>query len=580
MDYDRLNDEISRYRLSLFNPSQFVKPEYQQEYENKVGNFTQAQREDFLIGMMKVGFLKRLESSVHSFTLTLGRTLDKIKDLENRIARFKAYQSENPDIDLASIAPDDIDDEDMRDALEVGKKLTFRMAHLWLDDWLKALHEDRRQLHSIHIQAKDVDHRRDAKLAELKRIIREKVNHPTRRKDDKPNRKLLIFTAFADTATYLYDSLIDWMHQDLHIHAALVTGSGQNKTTLGSTEFNQILMNFSPESKQRSKMRPMPQDEEIDLLIATDCISEGQNLQDCDTVVNYDIHWNPVRIIQRFGRIDRLKSPNPEVRLINFWPTEDLNKYIDLKHRVEARMALVDITTTADDNLLQNAPVEELISDELRFRDRQLKRLQNEILDMDELNEDGISLTEFTLDDFRQDLLNYLEANRRLLEDAPLGLYAIVPPDPAHQLIAPGVIFCLRQLSAAGSVDAKDASGTGTVNPLQPHFLVYVRDDGNVRFTFAQPKQILDIYRLLCAGRSTPYKALCQLFDQETDNGSNMDTYSGLLIRALNSIVHTFKRRTAATLQSGRGGVIVPQSQQASEDSEFELITWLVVKSP
>jgi hypothetical protein len=165
------------------------------------------------------------------------------------------------------------------------------------------------------------------------------------------------------------------------------------------------------------------------------------------------------------------------------------------------------------------------------------------------------------------------------LEDAPLGLYAVVPPDPAHQLIAPGVIFCLRQLSATGSVDAKDASGTGTVNPLQPHFLVYVRADGNVRFTFAQPKQTLDIYRLLCAGRSTPYKTLCQLFDQETDNGSNMDTYSGLLTRALDSIVHTFKRRTAATLQSGRRGMIVPQSQQASEDSEFELITWLVVKS-
>ena len=579
MNYDRLNDEISRYRLSLFNPSQFLKPEFRQEYERKVGNFTQAQREDFLIGMMKVGFLKRLESSVHSFRLTLERTLEKIEDLEDRIARFKAYQSENPEIDLASIAPDDIDDEDMRDALEVGKKLTFRMAHLRLDDWLKALHEDRRQLHSIYIQAKDVDRKRDAKLAELKRTIREKVKHPTSRKDGELNRKVLIFTAFADTATYLYNSLIDWVRRDLYIHAALVTGSGLNKTTLGSTEFNQLLMNFSPESKQRSKMRSMPQDEQIDLLIATDCISEGQNLQDCDLVVNYDIHWNPVRIIQRFGRIDRLKSPNPEVHLTNFWPTEDLNKYLDLKHRVEARMALVDITTTADDNLLQSAPVEELINDELRFRDRQLKRLQNEILDMDELNEDGISLTEFTLDDFRQDLLNYLEANRRLLEDAPFGLYAVVSPDPAYQVIAPGVIFCLRQLSATRSAGTKDAGSAEMVNPLQPHFLVYVRDDGNVRFTFAQPKQILEIYRLLGAGRSTLDRTLCQLFDQETDNGSKMDKYSDLLTRALDSIVYTFKRRAATTLQSGRGGVLVPQSQQASEDSEFELITWLVIKS-
>lgn len=301
----------AHYRLSLLNPSQFLRPEFRQDYERRVGNFTQAQREDFLIGMMKVGFLKRRESSVHSFTLTLQRTLDKIEDLEDRIARFKAYQRENPELDLASIAVDDLEDEDMRDALEVGKKLTFRMAHLRLDDWLKALHDDRRQLHSIHLQARDVDRQRDANLAELKRIIGEKVTRPTCRKDGRENRKLLVFTAFADTSTYLYGSLIDWVRRDLRIHATLVTGSGQNKTTLGSTEFNQILTNFSPESKQRGRIRSMPQDEEIDLLIATDCISEGQNLQDCDTVVNYDTHWNPVRIIQRFGRIDRLKSPIP-----------------------------------------------------------------------------------------------------------------------------------------------------------------------------------------------------------------------------------------------------------------------------
>ena len=268
------------------------------------------------------------------------------------------------------------------------------------------------------------------------------------------------------------------------------------------------------------------------------------------------------------------------MHLINFWPTEDLNKYLNLKQRVEARMALVDVTTTADDNLLQDVPVEELISEELRFRDRQLKRLQSEILDMDEINEDGISLTEFTLDDFRRDLLNYIETNRRLLEEAPQGLYAVVPPDPSHQVIAPGVIFCLRHLVTSDAGHVRDARSTETVNPLQPHFLVYLRDDGNVRFTFAQPKQILEIYRLLCSGREAPYKDLCHLFDQDTDNGGTMDKYSDLLTRALDSIVHTFRRRAAASLQSGRSGVIVPQNQQASEDSEFELVTWLVIKSP
>lgn len=393
MDYDRLNDEISRYKLSLFNPSSFVRDEYKADYEKRIGNFTQSEREFFLIGMMKVGFLKRLESSVHSFALTIDRTLEKIKNLEDRIERFKAYQAENPDIDLASIVPEELDDEDVRDALEVGKKLSFKMAHLRIDDWLKALHGDRKQLHSIYLAAKDISQERDAKLNELMQVIRKKVENPTRRKDDRPNRKLIVFTAFADTASYLYNGLVDWARKEMRVHAALVTGSGQNKATFGSTEFNQILTNFAPEAKQRARIKSMPQDEEIDLLIATDCISEGQNLQDCDTVVNYDIHWNPVRIIQRFGRVDRLKSPNTEVRLVNFWPTPNLDRYISLKHRVEARMALVDITTTTDDNLLQNTPIEELVNDQLRYRDRQLKRLQEEILDMDELNEDIISLT-------------------------------------------------------------------------------------------------------------------------------------------------------------------------------------------
>ena len=573
ISYDELNEKIDGYTLSLFNPSRFVKLEYKAAYDKKIGNFTQSQREDFLIGMMKMNFLKRLESSVYSFTLTLKRTLDKIKNLEERIERFQAFQSENPDIDLADIALDEVEDEDLRAALEVGRKLTFKMAHLDLAEWKKALHQDRRQLNSIYIHAKDIGPVRDGKLNDLKQLIHKKATQPTQRKDGQLNRKLLVFTAFADTAMYLYHALADWVQHDLHLHVALVTGNGQNKTTLGATEFNHILTNFSPESKNRSKIKSMPQNEEIDLLIATDCISEGQNLQDCDTVINYDIHWNPVRIIQRFGRVDRLKSPNPEVYLVNFWPTPHLDRYIRLKHRVEARMALVDITTTADDDLLQNAPVEELISDQLRYRDRQLRRLQEEILDMDELNENDVSLTEFTLDDFRQDLLNYLDANREQLKSAPLGLYAVVPADQG--VMRPGVIFCLRQVMESTT----EPSATTSVNPLHPYFLVYIRDDGQVRFTFAQPKQILEIYRLLCAGRESPDESLCAVFDQETAQGLRMEQYSTLLKDALNSIVQTFKRRTGALLQSGRGGVIVAQNQQATPDTEFELVTWLVMKS-
>ena len=259
MSYDRLNSEISRYTLSLFNPSRFVKDEFKADYEKRVGNFTQAQREDFLIGMMKVGFLKRLESSVHSFALTLERTLEKIRALEERIQRFKRFQEENPEIDLASVVIEGIEDEDLADALEVGKKLTFRMAHLRLDDedgrkgWLTALHEDRQQLHGIYLHAKDVGLDRDAKLDRLKEIIRGKIEKPTRRKDGAPNRKLIVFTAFADTALYLYDSLVEWVAKQFSIHMAVVTGGGRNKTTLGSPEFNQILTNFSPVRRSAPK---------------------------------------------------------------------------------------------------------------------------------------------------------------------------------------------------------------------------------------------------------------------------------------------------------------------------------------
>ncbi|MFN0075596.1 MAG: helicase-related protein [Prosthecobacter sp.] len=584
MSYDKLNTEISAYKLSLYTPSQFLKPEHRAEYERKVGNFNQLQREGFLIGMMKVGFLKRLESSVHSFTLTLQRTLEKIKSLEERLEKFRQFQGDNPDIDLASIAPEDLEDEDMRDALEVGKKLTFKLAHIDLDKWIAALHEDRKQLHAIYLAAKDIGVQRDGKLAKLKQLIREKVSQPSSRKDGLPNRKLIVFTAFSDTATYLHDALQNWVRDELKIHLALVTGSGPNQASLGSAEFNQILTNFSPEAKNRARIPNMPQTEQIELLIATDCISEGQNLQDCDTVINYDIHWNPVRIIQRFGRVDRLKSPNTEVRLINFWPTPDLNKYINLKHRVEARMALVDITAAANDGILGDESLAELVEGDLTYRDRQLKRLQQEVLDMDELNEGSVSLTEFTLDDFRLELLKYIEANKAALEDAPFGLYTCVPPHPDYKVIGPGVIFCFRQggtdIPVSDSGKQTGMPAPQSINPLHPYFLVYVLDDGNVRFSFAHPKQILDIYRILCSGKAEAHGQLCNLFDQETNHGSDMKAYDTLLQKAVDSLAVTFRKRAASGLQSGRGFVLPNAKEQVHEKTDLELVTWLVIKAP
>lgn len=574
MPYDRLNDEILQYRLSVFNPSRYVLEDFRKRYEaGTVRNFSQAQRETYLIGMMKVNFLKRLESSISAFALTMERTIDKIEALEQKIMDYQNRPSGNAQVEAAPLPFDmlDSEDEELIDALTVGQSLKFLLAHLDLDAWLRDLRHDKQQLDLLLSSARGVTPQNDAKLYELRALIQAKAKNPSTDKRGHANRKVLVFTAFADTAVYLYDALRDWARNELGIHVALVSGgTAANRTTLGKADFNQILTNFSPVAKRRAQIPQLPQDEEIDLLIATDCISEGQNLQDCDLVINYDIHWNPVRIIQRFGRIDRIGSVNTTVQLVNFWPTQDLNKYINLKSRVEARMALVDLTATGEDNLLSADGLEELIAEDLRYRDRQLLRLREEVLDLEDFNE-TVALTDFSLDDFRVDLSKFLEQNRDQLRKEPIGLYAVV--DHAwsrYEVTQPGVIFCLRHVGATADTQA--------VNPTQPFYLVYVRNDGAVRFGFAQPKQTLELFRDLCLNRPNADDMLCALFDRETDDGATMGKYSELLGAAVRDIERRFARRSLDTLQFDRGALLAPEPAQARNADDFELITWLVIR--
>jgi len=584
--YDQINNEIIKYKLSLFNPSAYIKDEWKEDYEKKVDKkvsvFTQKDREYYLIGMMKVNFLKRLESSIESFKITMKRTIDKIDDLENRINVLKKEMASNPEINFEELEISDEDDLEVKEAFDnlfIGKKLKFNLSHLKLDKWLNDLEKDRKSLERLFNEANNITPDRDKKLRVLKKAIKEKVANPI----NGNNKKTLIFTAFADTARYLYDNLNDFVKNELGLNIALVTGMGINKTTFGKSDYNHILTNFSPISKNRDKIDLMPQKGEIDVLIATDCISEGQNLQDCDYLVNYDIHWNPVKIIQRFGRIDRIGSHNEKIQMVNFWPTGDLDTYINLKNRVEARMALVDITATGEDNLLQPKQIKDLIKDDLKFRDKQLKRLKKEVLDLEDLG-DSVSLSEFTLDDFRIDLVNYIEKNKEKLEGAPLGLYAVVPSpsnkdikttqiqagENAEKIIKPGVIFCLRQKG--------DTSGNEAVNPLSPYFLVYIRNDGTVRFNYTHPKQILEIARSLSRGVEKPYEKLCDLFNSETDNGAKMDKYSDLAKNAVNAINAIFGKRANQKLINDRGAVLIPKAKQAESMDDFELITWLIIK--
>lgn len=585
--YDELNKIILQYKLSIFNPSAYITDDKKAKYDDLAKTsgvlaFKQSDREHFLIGMMKVNFLKRLESSIESFEISMDRTIQKIEKLEVKIKEFQKSKAKTQEELLETYQPDEEELEESGEELEqwqVGKKLKFDLADLKLDLWLEDLEKDRDALNKLYNFSVAVTPDRDAKLHDLKKLISDKWKKPL----NFSNKKVIVFTAFADTARYLYDCLKDWAIKENQLNIALVAGS-ETRTSFGKGDYNHILTNFSPISKKRNLLKGLPQEGEIDLLIATDCISEGQNLQDCDFLINYDIHWNPVRIIQRFGRIDRLGSKNEKIQLVNFWPTKDLDNYINLKERVEARMALVDVTATADDNVLATDQIEELIEDDLKYRNKQLKKLKDEVLDLEDMSE-SISLTDFTLDDFRIELLSFLENNRQKLTDAPFGLYAVVPSpsgkfqhcidsasfsDSEKDIIKPGVVYCLKQKG--------DTDGNEEINPLQPYFLIYIRDDGQVRYNYTNAKHILEIYRLMCAGRKEPFEELCDVFNTETNQGSDMQQYSKLLHLAVEEISRVFKKRGNQKLVSDRGALLVPKAKQVNETDNFELVTWLVIK--
>ncbi len=573
LTFHQLDEKIDGLTLSLYHPSSFLRDNLpaavREDYALKIGNFDQMGRERILIAMMKINFLKRLESSIDSFRLTLERTIGKIDTLKAKIEAFQSAANSNPDYDFANLSEADFDDLDLDpDDLKIGGKHKINLAHLKLPEWKLAVDQDRAQLQFLLDHAHPIGPQRDAKLLRVREIIEAKLAAPSINRKGESIRKVIVFTAFADTAKYLWKHLAKPLHHAHSIHTAFITGGGECQTTLGKAEFNHILTHFSPRSKGRDRQPTLPQDADIDLLIATDCISEGQNLQDCDLLINYDIHWNPVRIIQRFGRIDRIGSQNARVSLVNFWPTADFDAYLNVKHRVEARMALVDLTATGEDNLLNTEQFEDLIETDLHYRNQQLKRLQTEILDLEDLSEENISLADFSLADFRMDLLRFLEANRDLLEASPLGLYAVVPPDPQLPVSAPGVLFCLRQRGDERPVQ---------VNPLAPHYLVYVRDDGTVRLTFAQPKQSLELLRTLTAGHPAAFESLCNLFDARTHHGTDMAHENRLLTSALESIKATFARRAAAALFSGRSGTLPTASETPTAPEDLELITWLVI---
>ena len=557
LSYKALADQIGEFELSIYRPSSYVISEAAKQRladEKQKFRFNQADREKFLIGMMQTNFLKRLESSAHSLSETLERTVRKIDDMLEKIDRYK----QNPRIQdaQADILPDD--DEDDEEFLINRARNPYHLRELDCTRWKKDLIKDKQTLTAAWDNVKAITPERDGKLKAIKAHVRNKAQNPTTDKDGKINRKLLVFTTFKDTAVYLYENLSD-LAKELKLKMAMVSGSDTQNN------FNVILNNFAP--KARTKKNSVA--DEIDLLIATDCISEGQNLQDCDTVLNYDIHWNPVRIIQRFGRIDRIGSRNTTIKMINYWPTEDMEIYLRLQSRVESRMALADTAASGDDDLLNEFTYEQAQM-ELNFRDAQLKHLRENVPDLDDFS-DGVVMSDFTLDYFFAQLLKYLERNRAELEATPKGAYAITFNE--NNPTETGVIFFLRQLNTTTDKEKK------TPSPVYPYYTVYIRKNGDIRYGCANTKQVLDLFEASAIGKSDALSELCLQFDQETQHGENMADYNKLLNAVIAHITRSHKDTQLKNLRRGASrGFKLPVASEAPRGSgDFELVTWLII---
>ena len=558
INYNEIYEQLMLLTLCIYTPSNYIFPSKMQKYidltHNKGDNLTQTGREEGIRRLMSINLLKRLESSVNSFQLTLKRIKALIESTIKAIDDFEKYGAADIDMYEASDSEFDMDDGNT-EYFTVGKKVKIELADMDYKSWRTELKADADVLELLTLMVADITPEHDSKLQELLKLVSEKIENPI----NPGNKKVLIFSAFSDTAEYLYDNVSTYIKKKYGLDTAVITGSIDGKTTIKGfrATLNNVLTCFSPISKGKDVLMPGSKTE-IDVLIATDCISEGQNLQDCDYLVNYDIHWNPVRIIQRFGRVDRIGSRNSQIQLVNFWPDMDLDEYINLKGRVETRKKISVMTSTGDDDLIN--PEEK---GDLEYRRQQLKRLQEEVVDIEDMSS-GISIMDLGLNEFRLDLLEYVK-NHGDLDKKPKGMHAVVP---ATDELPEGVVFILKNINNSVNIDNQ--------NRIHPFYMVYIGIDGDVICDYLNPKKMLDDIRLLCRGKKEPIKELCQRFNEETDDGRDMTEMSELLSEAINSIIDCKEESDIDSLFSAGGTSALMSAVSGLDD--FELICFLVVK--
>ncbi len=561
--YDLIYKELSKLKLSIYAPFDYILPSrisfYEKKYDTIVkgglGSLKQLDRERSLQLLMRINLLKRLESSVEAFKITLSKMLDKIEATIKEIDKFDNYAT-SQFTSYQGLMNIDLDEDDWLDEeFSIGEKVKINLSDMDRISWKEDLSYDRDIIRYLLSEMEKITPEYDQKLFTLKNMIKDKINNPI----NEGNKKIIIFTAFSDTAKYLYSYISKYVLNEFNLHTAMVVGSDENKNTLGiKNNIHTILTCFSPMSKEKHLVMPHIK-EEIDILIATDCISEGQNLQDCDYLINYDIHWNPVRITQRFGRIDRIGSKNAVIQLVNFWPNMTLDEYIKLRERVENRMEIVNIAGTGDENLLSNK------SSDLEYRKEQLKRLQNEVLDLEDMNT-GVSITDLGLNDFRMDLVNYIEDNGEL-DNVPNGLHTVINSEPQNG-IYPGVVFVLKNINE--NIDKNKR------NHIYPFYLVYIGYDGQVIVDHLKVKKILDILRIGCKGKNKPIKEAYEPFNRETKDGKKMDKYSRLLEEAIKSIIHVNEESDIDSLFTAGGTTALLETIKGLDD--FELISFVVIR--
>ena len=561
ISYNEIFEQINHLNLAIYTPSDFILKSKLEKYqllndEGMASGLTMSGRERGLRRLMTFNLLKRLESSVHSFRLTLVRIQEVIGDTLDKIEAVKRGEAVVVD-DYPSSDSFDLDDAGS-ELFIGGGKTTISLNDMDYLTWQRYLDADLETLSLLTLMLKDITPEHDAKLLQLMADLRNKWANPI----NEGNKKVIIFTAFSDTAEYIYDTLAEDIKTKHGLNTVLITGSVDARSTLklkGSKglSFNQALTLFSPRSKDKETLYPDIH-EGIDVLIATDCISEGQNLQDCDYLINYDIHWNPVRIIQRFGRIDRIGSKNALIQLVNYWPDMTLDDYINLKARVENRMKVSVMTSTGDDNLLSNEE-----KGDLEYRRNQLKRLQEEVVDLEEMNS-GVSIMDLGLNEFRLDLITYTKEHPDM-DLTPFGMSAVVK---ATELVPAGVIFILKNRNNGVNIDH--------TNLLHPFYMVYLSDEGEVRCNHLSPKRLLDTMRLACKGKATPDLKLCQQFNKETKDGYRMDAYSHLLQKAVESIITVKDESDIDSLFSEGNTTALAHKVKGLDD--FELIAFLVIK--